>query len=186
MTFQEMFQNAKKMLNRATAADVTDHVAVQVNVTGDGSGIFYIEAADGSLSVEPYDYVDNDAVLTADSAALLEALQKAKTDALALEGDLEKIAKFRSILSTIPAPEAEASAKKPVTKKAVAEKPAEKAVEKPAEKPVEKPAATTATKPTTVSATATAKAVTTTSAPKSNAKTTTSNRSSRRSRGNKK
>lgn len=177
MTFQEMFQNAKKMLNRATAADVTDHVAVQVNVTGDGSGIFYIEAADGSLSVEPYDYVDNDAVLTADSAALLEALQKAKTDALALEGDLEKIAAFRSILETLPAAKEEAPAKKPTAKKAVAEKPTVKAVE----------TAAAPSKPAAVSASAAAKTVTAPAAPKNAAaKQTASNRSSRRGYGKKK
>lgn len=122
MTFEEMFQQAKASLAKADAANVTDHIAVQFNVTGEGEGIFYAVAANGTLEVEPYDYKDNDAVLTADSAALLTALKNADTAKLALEGNAEKISVFRSVLATLPAPK--------------------KAEEKTAAKPVEKTAAT--------------------------------------------
>lgn len=104
MTFEEMFQSAKEVLQKAVVADENAAVAVQVNVTGDGAGIFYIKASNGVLEVEPYDYIDNDAVLTADSAALLTALTKADTASLTFEGNEEKIAAMCTILATIPAP----------------------------------------------------------------------------------
>ncbi|MGN1403338.1 MAG: hypothetical protein ACI4XB_03345 [Ruminococcus sp.] len=120
MTFEEMFQQAKSALTKASAAKVTEHIAVQFNVTGEGEGIFYAEINNGLLAVEPYDYRDNDAILTADSAALLAALKNADTAKLNLEGNGEKIDAFRSVLATLPAPKkAEA---KPVAKAAAPKK----------------------------------------------------------------
>ncbi len=104
MTFQEMFESAKKALLKAKKVDEANHIAVQVNVTGEGSGIFYVKASEGKLAVEPYDYMDNDAVMTVDSAVLLEALTKADTAALQMEGNAEKIAAFRVILESLPKP----------------------------------------------------------------------------------
>lgn len=86
MTFQEMFDRAKAALTKASAADSAVFVAAQVNVTGEGSGIFYVKAADGVLEVEPYDYMDHNVLLTADSAELLAALEAAKAAELAMEG----------------------------------------------------------------------------------------------------
>lgn len=131
MTFEEMFQQAKASLAKASVDKTTAHIAVQVNVTGEGSGIFYAKAADGVLAVEPYDYVDNDAILTADSQELLDALKNADTAKLTLEGNAEKIAAFRAILATLPAPKKTVSkttkptpAKKAETKETAAPKPA--------------------------------------------------------------
>lgn len=147
MTFEEMFQQAKTALSKASAKDVTEHIAVQVNVSGEGSGIFYVEASNGVLAIEPYTYFDNDATMTVDSAELLTALKTPETaSALPLEGCAEKTAVFRSILSTIPVPKKEPAA--------------------PVKKAEEKPAVTKATvKPTAtgkVSASVTAKTTTAT------------------------
>lgn len=170
MTFQEMFDRAKTALTKASAADPTAFVAVQVNVTGDGSGIFYVKAADGVLAVEPYDYLDRDVMLTADSEALLTALETAQTEALELEGDAEKVAAFRTILGTLPAP-----AKKPArrggrrkaaeTKEAPAAAKSEPAAA-PAEEPVKK-AAAKSTEVTAAAAPAEKPAATTTRRPRS-------------------
>lgn len=152
MTFEEMFQQAKSALTQASAAKVTEHVAVQFNVTGEGEGIFYAEIAEGTLAVEPYDYKDNDAVLTADSAALLTALKNADTEKLSLEGNSEKIAVFRSVLATLPAPkktESKPAAKTAAPKKAETKTAAPKAATvKPAAKTVAE-APKTAAKTTT-------------------------------------
>ena len=111
------------------------------------------------LTIEPFDYKDHDVLVSADSAALLDALRTAETAALDLAGEWEKIAAFRRVLATLPAPEekkpaaapkAEAAApaaaeKKPaatvVEKKPEAVKPAAEAAEK---KPAAAPAAKTA------------------------------------------
>lgn len=134
MTFQEMFDRAKAALTKASAADSAVFVAAQVNVTGEGSGIFYVKAADGVLEVEPYDYMDHNVLLTADSAELLAALEAAKAAELAMEGDAESVAAFQAILGTLPAPAA-----KEAPKKAAA--PTETEAKAPAAKPAAKPAA---------------------------------------------
>ncbi len=121
MTFEEMFESAKKSLLKTKVADKASHIAVQINVTGEGSGIFYAKATEGKLIVEPYDYLDNDAVLTADSGELLDALKKADTSALTIEGEPEKVAAFRTILETLPKPRKTAS-KTTAAKKATAAK----------------------------------------------------------------
>ncbi len=114
MTFENMFESAKAALSKATVTDAGLTAAIQFNVTGDGSGIFYVKAVNGTLEIEPYDYIDNDAVLTADSVELITALEKADTASLSLTGNEEKIAAFRAILATLPAP------KKTTTRKTAA------------------------------------------------------------------
>lgn len=168
MTFEEMFQQAKNALTQASAAKVTEHIAVQFNVTGEGEGIFYAELNDGVLAVEPYDYKDNDAVLTADSAALLTALKEADTAKLSLEGNSEKIAAFRSVLATLPTPKKAAAPKKAETKttaapKAAAVKPAAATAAPKAEA---KPAVKTAAEVTKTAAKTTTTAKTTTASKK--------------------
>lgn len=147
MTFQEMFENAKKALLKAKKIDAAEHIAVQVNVTGEGSGIFYVEAADGKLNVEPYTYDDKDAVMTADSAELLNALKTADTAALQIEGNEEKIAAFRLILESLPKPRKTAATKTTAAKKTTTTKAS-------AAKAEAAPAAKTATKTTTKKASA--------------------------------
>ena len=144
MTFQEMFDRAKAALTKASAADSAVFVAAQVNVTGEGSGIFYVKAADGVLEVEPYDYVDHNVLLTADSAELLAALEAAKAAELAMEGNAESVAAFQAILGTLPAPAAQEAPKAA----AVAESaPAAKAEAKKTEAPKAAAAPATAKKP---------------------------------------
>lgn len=159
MTFDEMFAQAKALLENASAKDTDTTVSVQFDVSGDGCGAFYavVSADSDELTIEPFDYKDHDVLVSADSAALLDALRTAETAALDLAGEWEKIAAFRQVLATLPAPEekkpaaapkAEAAApaaaeKKPaataVEKKPEAVKPAAEAAEK-------KPAATAAEK----------------------------------------
>lgn len=166
MTFEEMFDAAKAALLKAKVpADVV--IAVQINVTGDGEGIFYAKVDGGALAVEPYDYYDNDAQITVDGTALLEALEKGKAGDVEVVGDPEKAALFSAMLATVPAKRAprRPAAKKPVAKKTAAkpavekkaspapkaEKAAEKKAAHPAERrtahPAEKKPAADAAKP---------------------------------------
>lgn len=178
MTFDEMFAQAKALLENASAKDTDTTVSVQFDVSGDGCGAFYavVSAESDELTIEPFDYKDHDVLVSADSAALLDALRTAETAALDLAGEWEKIAAFRRVLATLPAPEekkpaaapkAEAAApaaaeKKPeatavataVEKKPEAVKPAAEAAEK---KPAAAPAAKTAAVKPAVKTTAAAK-----------------------------
>lgn len=126
MTFDEMFAQAKALLENASAKDTDTAVSIQFDVSGDGCGAFYavVSADSDKLTIEPFDYKDHDVLVSADSAALLDALRTAETAALELAGEWEKIVAFRSVLDTLPKPKKEAApkAKAPAAKKAPAKK----------------------------------------------------------------
>ena len=162
MTFDEMFAQAKALLENASAKDTDTAVSVQFDVSGDGCGAFYavVSADSDKLTIEPFDYKDHDVLVSADSAALLDALRTAETAALELAGEWEKIVAFRSVLDTLPKPKQAAApkAKAPAAKKAPA-KPAAKKAEapkaaatakktEPVKSAAKKPAAATAKKET--------------------------------------
>lgn len=152
MTFDEMFAQAKALLENASAKDTDTTVSVQFDVSGDGCGAFYavVSADSDELTIEPFDYKDHDVLVSADSAALLDALRTAETAALDLAGEWEKIAAFRRVLATLPAPEEKKPAAAPKAEDAAPaaaeKKPAATAVEKKPEavKPAAAPAAKTA------------------------------------------
>lgn len=63
MTFNELVEKVRIL---ARKADVTDKgfLAVQVNITGDNGGVFYVEVKDGKVNVEPYEYNDRNCAVT--------------------------------------------------------------------------------------------------------------------------
>ena len=63
MKFEELLAKVRKM---AEGKDVsgTDFLAVQVNITGDNSGVFYVEVKDGKVSIEPYEHNDRNCDIT--------------------------------------------------------------------------------------------------------------------------
>ena len=201
MTFEEMFAQAKTMLENASAKNADTAVAVQFDVSGEGCGAFYavVSADSDKLTIEPYDYKGHDVLVSADAAELLDALRSAETDALTVEGDWDKVAVFREVLATLPtpkkaaAPKAKAPAKKtdeaPKAAAAAAKKAepakaepkkaaAPKAAPAAAEKAV-KPAETAVKKEEPVKAAATT-AKTTAAKPAAAAKTTTTAKRGRR------
>lgn len=56
MTFFEIFDEVKATFMQADVSDYRGHLALQVNMTGEGEGRFYAELSDGKLNVEPYEY----------------------------------------------------------------------------------------------------------------------------------
>ncbi|MDE6132393.1 MAG: SCP2 sterol-binding domain-containing protein, partial [Oscillospiraceae bacterium] len=63
MTYEEIFEKSKKLILKNDASGIEGHLAVQVDITGEGEGAFYIELNDGKLAVEPYEYYDRDCKL---------------------------------------------------------------------------------------------------------------------------
>ena len=57
---------------------------MQVNITGDAEGIFYIKAKNGKLDIEPYDYRDNNAVIVIGTDLLDKVAKKNITFSSAL------------------------------------------------------------------------------------------------------
>ena len=81
MTYEQILSKVKAKYADADASSLSGTVAIQINLTGKNvEGIFYIEAKDGKVNVEPYDYHDNKAIVTVAPTNLLKILDgKLKT-----------------------------------------------------------------------------------------------------------
>ena len=104
MTYEELVLKVRDVYEYADARAVYEHIAVQVNITGEINGAFYIEIANRQICVEPYDYYDRDALVTVDTSVLLSILDGhlSYADAIAsgsyrIEGNPEKIAMLNKV-----------------------------------------------------------------------------------------
>ena len=136
MKYEEIVAKVKKALAKADTSKVGGHLAVQVDVTGEGEGAFYIEVADGKITVAPFEYYDHDfKVLCAAEEIIAIAEGKKKLGAEVDAGnayvsrDIEKVAIFDSIAVK------KAAAKKTAEKKTVEKKEAAPKAEKKAAAP---------------------------------------------------
>lgn len=105
MTFQEVFDKIKSYFMQANVSHIHEKIAVQINLTGEGEGIFYAEIKDGYLSVEPYDYHDRDLLFIVDSKDFIKivsgemsAEEAFLSQKLIIEGDLDKAMKINDLL----------------------------------------------------------------------------------------
>ena len=96
-----------KVRNLASKADVsgTDFLAVQVNVTGDDPGVFYVEVKDGRISVEPYEYNARNCALTISSddfnkliGGKLDPVLAFTVGKLKVDGDIGKALEFSKLV----------------------------------------------------------------------------------------
>ena len=104
MTYADFFSEIKGKFMEADVSDITEHLAYQFNITGEASGIFYVEVKDGKLFVEPYEYFDRDALFIC-SAQTLRDLADGKLDPvlaftvqkLKVEGNIDKALRFKEL-----------------------------------------------------------------------------------------
>lgn len=104
MTFNEIVEKVRAKAEVTDASDV-DFLAVQVNLTGDDGGVFYIEVKNGNKSVMPYEYIDRSCAVTMSPEDFLK-LMDGKLDPVAaftkgklkVEGDLGKALEFAKIV----------------------------------------------------------------------------------------
>ncbi|WP_295217798.1 SCP2 sterol-binding domain-containing protein [Ruminococcus sp.] len=108
MTYEEIFSAAKAEFMKADVSKLTDHLAIQVNIVGEGEGAFYIELLDGKLYVEPYEYYDRDVKLIATAEDFLKIADGSMnsvfaytTGKLKVEGDLGKAMELQKMIETI-------------------------------------------------------------------------------------
>ncbi|MCD8025530.1 MAG: SCP2 sterol-binding domain-containing protein [Clostridiales bacterium] len=107
MTYAELFSEMKTKFMNADVSDISEHLAFQFNITGEGEGIFYVEVKDGQLSIEPYEYYDRNVTFICSADVLLKiadgkldpvlafTLQKLKVD-----GSIEKALRFKEIVDS--------------------------------------------------------------------------------------
>lgn len=72
MTYNELVAKAKELYEKTDASKITQHVAIQFNVTGEAAGAFYLEIKDGKVDVQPYEYYDRDVLVTTTAENLVK------------------------------------------------------------------------------------------------------------------
>ena len=105
MTYADLFAEIKGKFLEADISDVQEHLAFQFNIVGEGSGIFYVEAKEGKLYIEPYEYYDRDAMFTATGEDFIK-IAEGKLDPvmaftmqkLKVEGNIEKALKLKELI----------------------------------------------------------------------------------------
>ena len=118
MTYEEIFSKSKEIIMKSDVSKIDGHLAVQVDIEGEGEGAFYIELKDNKLNVEPYEYYDRDCkfVISADNFlkladGSLDAVAAYTTGKLKIEGSIEKALEFKNIVDSVKK-EVKAEAKK--------------------------------------------------------------------------
>lgn len=113
MTYEEIFSKSKELILANDTSGISEHIAVQVDITGEGGGAFYIELLDGKVSVEPYEYIDRDCKLIlsgedflAICSGSMDGVQAFTKGKMKVEGDIDKALKVSEILKKVQAAKA--------------------------------------------------------------------------------
>lgn len=98
MTYEEIVDIVRKVYEHADARQIFEHIAIEVDIVGEAAGAFYFEVAQRACVVEPYNYYDNDGVITTTADTLVQLakgkLNVAKARELGLlryDGDERKL-----------------------------------------------------------------------------------------------
>lgn len=104
MQYNEVVDTVREKMKGVDVSGV-DFLAVQVNLTGEASGIFYIEIKDGNTNVEPYDYIDRSCGITMETQNFLKLISRKldpvaafSTGKLKVDGDVGKALEFSKLL----------------------------------------------------------------------------------------
>ena len=107
MTYADFFSEIKNEFMSADVSDIHEHLAYQFNITGEASGIFYVEVKDGQLHVEPYEYFDRDAMFICSAETLmklatgeLDPIVAVTLQKLKVEGNIDKALKLKNIIDS--------------------------------------------------------------------------------------
>ena len=108
MKYEEIVAKVKELCGSADLKDYKKHLAVEVAIKGEGEGVFYIEAKDGKINVEPYTYNDRDVRFTATAdnfiklaSGKLDPVLAFTTGKLKIDGSIEKALEFKKIVEMI-------------------------------------------------------------------------------------
>ena len=107
ISYEQIFQEVKQRFSGTDVSSITDHLAYQFNITGEGAGSFYVEVKEGRLYIEPYEYYDRDAIFTCNADTLFKIIE-GKTDPVAaftvqklkVDGDIGKALRLKDIIAS--------------------------------------------------------------------------------------
>jgi len=111
MTYEEIVAKTRDIIfsyNLSSLKDSTEHIAVQINIKGEGEGAFYIEIKDREVHIEPYEYYDRDCkfIVSANDFlkicdGSLDAVKAFTVGKLKVEGNIDKALKFSGIVKSV-------------------------------------------------------------------------------------
>lgn len=103
-TFSELVDRIRAVYEYADARNIFEHVAIEIDITGEGHGALYLEVANRAICIEPYNYFDRDGRITIDSEAVIDILEGRLTGEkafeekrLCYEGDFRKLSLLKNI-----------------------------------------------------------------------------------------
>ena len=76
VTYEQIVKKVRKTFENADAREVFEHVAIEVDIVGEGAGAFYFEVAQRACTVEPYNYYNNDGRIIATADVILKLAAK--------------------------------------------------------------------------------------------------------------
>ena len=104
MKFGELVEKVRGAAAKVDASNM-GFLAVQINITGKESGVFYVEVKDGKINVEPYDYHDRNCAITISLPDFnklmdgkLDPVLAFTTGKLKVDGDIGKALEFSKIV----------------------------------------------------------------------------------------
>ncbi len=108
MTYEEIFNTSKEIIMKNDVSSIPGHLAVQIDIKGEGEGAFYIELKDGQLNVEPYEYYDHDCKFIISGKNFLKLVNGTLNPVTAftlgklkVEGSIEKALEFQKIVEAV-------------------------------------------------------------------------------------
>lgn len=126
MTYAEFFSEVKGAFVGVDISDVQEHLAFQFDIIGEAEGIFYVEAKEGKLYIEPYEYFERDAIFicTADTlrkliSGELDPIAAFTVQKLRVEGNIDKALKLKELVDKNKAQKAAKKTTKKTVKKTV-------------------------------------------------------------------
>ena len=72
ITYEQVVKKVRKTFENADAREVFEHVAIEVDIIGEGAGAFYFEVAERACTVEPYNYYNHDGRIIATADVILK------------------------------------------------------------------------------------------------------------------
>ena len=72
ITYEQIVKKVRKTFEDADAREIFEHVAIEVDIVGEGAGAFYFEVAERACVVEPYNYYNNDGRIIATADVILQ------------------------------------------------------------------------------------------------------------------
>lgn len=79
VTYEQIVKRVRKTFENADAREVFEHIAIEVDIVGEGAGAFYFEIAERACIVEPYNYYNHDGRIIATADVILKLAAKKMT-----------------------------------------------------------------------------------------------------------